>query len=136
GFDAFSDCVALNGIHFSGNALSLEVPVFAGADKGIVYYLPGSTGWGASFWGRPTALWQPLIQAGDSRFGVGKNGFGFGVSWASGHAIVIEICTNLASQVWSPLQTNILGSDPFYFSDPDGTPHLSRFYRLRAWLPP
>jgi hypothetical protein len=37
--------------------------VFEQDNNATVYYLPGTTGWGASYGGRPTALWpQPTIQ--------------------------------------------------------------------------
>jgi hypothetical protein len=32
--------------------------VFLGANKATVYYLPGTTGWGKEFGGRPTAVWD------------------------------------------------------------------------------
>jgi hypothetical protein len=58
---AFSDCTSLTAVHFQGNApVNSTGTEFAGADQVIVYYLPGSTGWGTSYGGRPTALWIPL----------------------------------------------------------------------------
>jgi hypothetical protein len=33
--------------------------VFDGDTNATVYYLPGTTGWGTTFGGRPTALWTP-----------------------------------------------------------------------------
>jgi hypothetical protein len=33
--------------------------VFDGANNATVYYLAGTTGWGGTFGGRPTALWTP-----------------------------------------------------------------------------
>jgi hypothetical protein len=60
---AFSYCSNLRGIYFEGNAPSLGgTGVFAGSSTSI-YYLPGTTGWGSIFGGRPTALWPlPTIQ--------------------------------------------------------------------------
>jgi len=40
------------------------------------------------------------------------------------------VSTNLVD--WLPLQTNILGSGPFYFSDPDTSLFTKRFYRART----
>ena len=37
--------------------------VFQGDNHATVYYLPGTTGWGATFGGRPTALWQTPPEA-------------------------------------------------------------------------
>ena len=48
------------GIYFAGNAPSLDGPdVFRDDNDATVYYLPSTTGWGSTFGGLPTALWQP-----------------------------------------------------------------------------
>jgi hypothetical protein len=64
GGSAFYDCSSLTALHLSGNAPSLAPDVFTRDDQATVYYLPGTTGWGATFGGRPTALWiqVPTIQ--------------------------------------------------------------------------
>ena len=62
---AFGDCTSLTGVYFQGDAPSLGSPyVFSGANKAIVYYLAGTKGWGATYGGRPTAVWRipPAIQ--------------------------------------------------------------------------
>ena len=95
-----------------------------------VYYLPGTTNWGATFDGRPTVLWNPQAQN-DASFGVQNNQFGFNITGSSNLVIVVEACTNLANPVWFPVQTNTLptvGSS--YFSDPAWTNHPGCFYRL------
>lgn len=65
GDQAFAYCYGLIGVVFNGDA-----PILGGAnvfDNGgnlTVYYLPGTSGWGATLGGRPTAPWllqQPLI---------------------------------------------------------------------------
>jgi len=96
------------------------------------YYLAWTTGWGPTFAGRPTALWKPQIQTSDASFGLRTNQFGFNISWASGQAIVVEACTDLANPTWSPLQTNTLTGGSFYFSDAQWTNYPERFYRLRS----
>jgi hypothetical protein len=56
---AFLDCTSLTALHFAGNAPSLGGPdVFQRDTKATVYYLPGTTGWGTTLGGLPTALWQ------------------------------------------------------------------------------
>jgi hypothetical protein len=133
GDSAFSGCTNLAGLYFQGNAPSLAGEfVFSRADNAIVYYVTGTTGWSSAFGGRPTAPWLLRIQAAGARFGVETNAFGFTLAWDSGRVVVVEACTNLASPVWSPLQTNTLGRDPLDFSDADWTNHPARFYRLRA----
>jgi hypothetical protein len=53
---AFRDCTNLKGLYFMGNAPTLDYKVFDGATNAIVYYNPGTTGWGPTFGDRPTAL--------------------------------------------------------------------------------
>jgi hypothetical protein len=128
---AFEYCNSLTGIYFKGNAPSLGSGAFDGANNVIVYYLPGTTGWGPTLHGRPTAPWKPKVQTSDANFGVRTNQFGFNISWASGMDVAVDACTNLANPVWTPLQTNTLTGDTLYFSDPQWTNHPARFYRLR-----
>jgi hypothetical protein len=35
--------------------------VFSGDTNANVYYLTGTAGWGSTFGGRPTALWNPAV---------------------------------------------------------------------------
>jgi hypothetical protein len=130
GSSAFYSCTSLTGVYFRGNAPGLGSAVFSGADQSTVYYLPGSTGWSATFSDRPTALWLPQVQTGDASFGMRTNRFGFNIAWASGQTVVVDACTNLANPIWSPLQTNTLTGDTLYFSDPQWTNHPARCYRV------
>jgi len=58
GRGAFYNCTRLTGIYFFGNAPErVGDEVFFGATNATVYYLPGRTGWGKTFGGRPTAIW-------------------------------------------------------------------------------
>ena len=106
--------------------------MFNSGNNVIVYHLPGTTGWGATFAERPTALWQPQVQNSGATFGVRSNQFGFTINWASGRTVVVEACSNLASPTWSPVSTNTLSNGSSYFSDPQWTNHPARFYRLRS----
>jgi hypothetical protein len=56
GSAAFHSCTSLRGVYFLGNAPSVSSSVFDGADNTTIYYLPGTTGWGTPFGGRPTVL--------------------------------------------------------------------------------
>ena len=51
-------CTHLYGLYFEGNAPTVGVNTFA-PDRPTVYYLSGTTGWGSTFAGAPTALWPP-----------------------------------------------------------------------------
>ena len=106
--------------------------VFSGDNNATVYYLPGTTGWGSTFGGRPTVLWNPQVQTGDASFGVRTNRFGFTITGTSNLVIVVEACTNLANPIWSPVGTNTLTGGSSYFSDPQWTNYPARFYRLRS----
>ena len=58
GGSAWEYCTNLTSILFQGNAPTADSSVFDGDSNATVYYLPGTTGWGSSFGGLPTALWQ------------------------------------------------------------------------------
>jgi hypothetical protein len=90
--------------------------------------LPGTTGWGSTFGGCPTALWNPQAQSP----GVRSNQFGFTITGTTNLAVVVEACTNLANPIWSPVGTNTLTGGSSYFSDPQWTNYAARFYRLRS----
>jgi hypothetical protein len=59
GSSAFQNCANLTAVYFQGNEPDIGDSLFYGDDQAIVYYLPGTTGWGATFAGRPTAMWNP-----------------------------------------------------------------------------
>jgi hypothetical protein len=54
--DAFAGCFNLTAVYFLGNAIAADPAAFFGDNKALIYYLPGTTGWGATFDGCPTAL--------------------------------------------------------------------------------
>jgi hypothetical protein len=134
---AFAYCSSLTGVYFRGNSPTPTnvLTVFQSDNNATVYYLPGTTGWGSTFDGRPTALWflpNPLILNNSPGFGVNTNQFGFTISWATNIPVVVEACTNFVNPVWQPVATNTLTSGSSYFSDPQWTNYPGRFYRLRS----
>ena len=135
----FSFCTNLTGVYFQGNAPSVGSFVFEDGNQPIVYssqvtvyYLPGTTGWDATFAGRPTAQWLPEARTRDADFGVRTNQFGFNIRWASDKVVVVEASPNLSNPLWTPVSTNTLTGGSSYFSDPQWTNHPTRFYRLRS----
>jgi len=96
-----------------------------------VYYLPGTTGWGPTYGGRPAVLWNPRITTAGASFGVRTNRFGFTIFSTNDFWVVVEASTNLVDSLWTAVATN-LGGLP-YFSDPQWTNYTQRFYRLRPW---
>lgn len=122
--------------HFQGDAPSIDTNLYAGAvfngdTNATAYHLAGATGWGATFGGIPTALWNPQVRS-DVSLGVRTNPFGFNFIGPSNQVIVVEACTNLFHPQWQPVHTNILTGGSLYFSDPQCTNHPTRFYRVRS----
>jgi hypothetical protein len=118
---------------FHRNAPSVTENTLSSGDRWTVYYLPGTTGWGPTFGGRPTAPWglpNPVILNGS--IGVQTNGFGFTVSWATNAFVVVEACAEPANSVWLPLSTNTLVNGSSYFADPEWEKSPGRFYRVRS----
>jgi hypothetical protein len=72
------------------------------------------------------------VQSSDASFGVKTNRFGFNVTWASGMVVVVEGSTDLDNPNWTPVQTNTLTGDSFYFADYQWTNYPVRFYRIRS----
>ncbi len=134
---AFYDCTSLKGVFFMGNAPSINAPsidtfVFPNGTNPTIYYLPGTTGWGATFAGRPTSLWNPVMLTSGPSFGVGPAGFGFTITGTADIPIVVEASTDLATASWLPLQGLNLTNGLFYFSDPNWMNYPARSYRIRS----
>jgi hypothetical protein len=127
---AFYDCTNLTAVYFTGR------PPFAGADEffddnqATIYYLRGATGWGATYATRPVVLWNPLIETDDGGFGVRTNQFGFNITGIDNYTVVVEVCTNLAGAIWTPLKTVTLTNGLFHFSEPLQTNPTGRYYGL------
>lgn len=130
---AFSDCTNLVGVFFKGNAPALlgEGNLFYYSSNVTVYYVPGTTGWGPTYAGRPTMLWNPQVQN-DGNFGVRQNQFGFDIAGTPDIPLVIEATANLSPASWSGLLTCTLTNGLIYFNDPQWTNYPARFYRVRS----
>lgn len=137
GGTVFGHCFGLHQAYFKGNAPlvkgaagNLNTNVFLG-ETGSVYYLPGTTGWGATFGGWPTVLWNPQVQTTNSNFGIRTNRFGFNLTGTTNIPVVVEASTNL-SRAWTPLLSGTLTNGSVYFSDSQWTNYPQRFYRVRS----
>jgi hypothetical protein len=136
GMAAFAGCYRLTEVYFQGNAPSPtnDSTVFSDNliypnDPATVYYLPGTTGWGAMFDGRPAVLWN--LQAKTFSFTGGQ--FGFNLTGPANVVIVVEACTNLSHPVWLAVSTNALsGLGTSAFSDPQSGGYPMRYYRFRS----
>jgi hypothetical protein len=129
--DAFVQSLTLNSVFFSGQAPTVQA-TFEQTDSFTVYYLPGNTGWGSSFGGRPAVLWNPTLQVGNASSSAGTNGFRFNVDGTKDLPIVVEASTSLTDSTWVPLQTSTLTSGLVSFYDREWTNYPTRFYRIRA----
>lgn len=127
---AFSGCASLGPVYFQGNAPAGLTSVFHNANQVRVYTLLGTSGWGPTFAGRPTALWPDLVIMGGT-VGAGPAGFGFTISWVPEVSVVVEATTSLTVPAWTPVSTNVLTGGVSEFHDPDWANHSARFYRLR-----
>ena len=58
GDGVFAGCGKLEGVYFKGDAPSCGLEIFRSANNATVYYVQGTVGWGATFCGRPTAMWN------------------------------------------------------------------------------
>lgn len=131
GNGAFLGCPKLTAVYFEGNRPTVG---FAFDDEvdATMFYLPGSSGWGATFGERPTALWKPRLEIKGAFPREQTNRVGITVSWASGKTVVIEASPTGTSPIWSAVSTNTLDEGTFWFSDADWANHARRFYRARA----
>jgi len=77
----------------------------------------------------PTAVPTPLAITTGAALGFANGAFGLNVIGPSGSNVVIQASTDL--QTWTPLQTNVLGPGPLYFSDTNAPANVQRFYRAQ-----
>ena len=129
---AFENCSSLSRVYFPGNApdAGTNTSVFSGTAPGAVAYnLPGTTGWGATYDGLPTVLWNPHPTSYTATGGQ----FGFNLNGPTNATVIVMASTNLANPVWQPVSTLLLsGSGNASFSDPQSTNYAGRFYRFRS----
>jgi hypothetical protein len=129
GYRAFGRSTNLTAAYFLGNAPPNDGYAFVEDTKCVVYYLPGTTGWGPTFGGVPAVLWNPLATALAATAGQ----FAFNITGPTNATIVVAACTNLANPIWLPVSTNTLSSSgTSSFIDPQSPNYPYRFYRFRS----
>ena len=119
-------------VHFAGDpTLTLaSVDLTNAGNYTVVVTSPyGSMTSGAAVLTVTVSRTPPQISTGDANFGFQTNQFGFNLSGAVGQTIVVDGSTDLVG--WTPLFTNTVVGNPFYFFDPASTNYPSRFYRAR-----
>ncbi len=135
-YGMFGACDNLTSVLFLGNPPGIvgtypsDGSPFANDTNVTVYYMPGTTGWSTNYQGAPTALWNPIIEAGDGNFGVINGQFGFDIKGDPGIPIMVEACTNLADPVWTPVQSMTVTNGLVYFIDPNWSNYPTRYYGI------
>jgi hypothetical protein len=132
GAGAFAECPKLREVYFTGNRPENGSLPFENSTLATVFNLPGTTGWGTQFGGRPVRLWNPQIQVIDPNFGVQSGRFGFKVTGVPAIVVVIEACDDLGTSAWTALSTNTLAGGMAIYSDSQWDLHPHRHYRLRT----
>jgi hypothetical protein len=125
GDQAFESCPALAGVYFQGNSPTPtnDTSVFSGDTSAIAYYLPGATGWGATFDGIPTKLLLPPPALAISTYGSQPAVF---FPTATGTNFVLQMTTNLSTGPWVTVSNGIAISG-IIVTNPPGT----AFFRLQ-----
>ena len=131
GSSAFQDCTALSNVIIPGSVTNVgayafangnwfakfffqgdspgqgnDLTVFNNDSYGMVFFMPGTAGWGTLFDGLPAAPYlystPSIMNNGHGSVGVNSQ-FHLTVSWASNTIVVVEACTNLGNPVWVPV---------------------------------
>jgi hypothetical protein len=71
GVHAFAYCAELRAVYFESNAPNCDATAFFGDDNASIYYLPWTRGWGPTYGGAPTVVWNPLSQVHNGGFETG-----------------------------------------------------------------
>jgi len=126
---AFCNCANLAAVYFAGNApAGVGGNAFFNDSHVVLYYLPGTTGWGAPIGGLTPVLWNPQAH----NLGIQANCFGFDVTGPANATVVVEACTNLLQPVWLSLASLTLTNGAADFRDSFWTNQSACFYRFRA----
>lgn len=131
GSPAFFGCSGLTGVFFQG-----DMPATAGdlffSTPAIVYYLPGTKGWTATYGGVSPVLWNPQFQSCAGSGGGPTQPFGLRITGTTNIPVVVEACADLVGGPWAPLQSCTLTNGAVEVTDPQWTNYPARFYRLRS----
>lgn len=129
GDHAFDYCGWLTEIYFEGDAPALGNSVFY--YSGLkAYYKAGTSDWEQTFGDRATVLWNPLLLAEPTVFGMQTNGFCFTIAESSSGLFAVTCSTNLSPGSWQSLLIRRMEGGLVRFSDPDARLYPTRYYRL------
>jgi len=130
GEGAFYQCSALTSVLFTGDApTTVSVSAFLESPVSIIYYLPGTKGWGSHLVGYRAVCWNPVFNSASlaaDTFVVTLTGNATAVL-----PVYLEASDSLTSPDWSILdRITIPADDTVTFTDYDAGIFPSRFYRI------
>lgn len=133
---AFAGTTNLSSVFFEGNAPDTGSSLFVLGSNPVIYFEPGTSGWGSDFAGQPTApvTTSPLKLILSPASQIMTNGFSFTISSSASTngPVVVEATTDLKVPAWLPVSTNTLVNGAAFFNDPAWTNSPIRFYRART----
>jgi hypothetical protein len=127
GYRAFGFCDNLDNVYFTGDApANCNPAAFSGSPNVGVYYMPGTTGWSATFAGVSAYLWNPAFS------GLAAHGSNVScvVTGTPSIPVELESTTNLLAGSWVSLRTTNLTGGSVSLSDTNEITHPTRFYRI------
>jgi hypothetical protein len=132
GYASLASCGGLTGVYCEGNRPDFSGSVFSDSNPNVVvYYLPGTTGWGSTVADSPpvpAVLWQPQADL----FTRTNGRFGFTVQGHPGSILVVEMSADLSAGKWIPVTSLTIDSTGIaLFEDPEAIGSSSRLYRFR-----
>lgn len=129
---AFYYCPSLVSIFFGGDYPAIGSFAFLSDNDATAYYMPGDTNWVSPVQNIPAVQWNPFIQANDPSFGISNQMFGFNITGTTNISFVLEICTNLSSHEWVPLQSVRLTKGSLFIDQPLLTNGSGCLFRIRS----
>ena len=130
GANAFFGCAKLTSTYFHGNAPKGGYNAFLSANNNIVYYQANTKDWSATYGGRPTKLWDIVVQTNGSHIRIKNDQFSFEVVGSSGLVFVVEESDELEKRDWNAIRTNSLISSTAVFDAPLSKDSPNSFYRI------
>jgi formylglycine-generating enzyme required for sulfatase activity len=130
GGGAFEGCIGLTTVYFYGDAPTMSGDVFKNT-MATLFYMPGTTGWGATIAGRPTVQWNGVFGAQSLDMFAGLTVIG-----EIGKVYSIEYVTDLtdpAESDWRCLEYLQLPASPYLWADKSAPATGKRFYRAREF---
>jgi hypothetical protein len=126
---AFDNCTSLLKANFMGNAPVNDGSIFTG-DSLTVYYMTNASGWSNPWDGQVALPWNMTLKLNALKFPTQTNWIGFTITGPTNFNAVVQVCTNLHTQVWTPISTNLLTNAP---TATNGTGYFSELGKTNVY---